>query len=51
MLDKKLEGENMVVLPENSEAAKNKYKEVAAEVVEREYSNFEKWMAYLFSGR
>ena len=49
MLDKKLEGENMVVLPENSEAAKNKYKEVVAESSEREYSNFEKWMMYLFS--
>ena len=29
-LDKKLPGENMVVLPENSEAAKNKHKAVKA---------------------
>lgn len=47
-LDKKLEGENMVVMPENSEKAKNKYKNVATEIVERKYSNFEKWMMYLF---
>ncbi len=50
ILDKKLPGENMVVLPENSEAAKNKHKEVAKEQAaeEKEYSNFEKWMMYLF---
>ena len=48
MLDKKLEGEKMVVLPENSEGAKNKYKQVSATSTEREYSNFEKWMMYLF---
>ncbi len=46
-LDKELEGENMVVLPENSEEAKNKYKN-KEEVVEKQYSNFEKWMMYLF---
>lgn len=47
-LDKKLAGENMVVMPENSEAAKNKYvvEEVARE--EKVYSNFEQWMMYLF---
>ena len=49
MLDKKINGENMVVLPENSEVAKHKYDEVAAETIEKEYSNFEKWMKYLFS--
>ena len=48
-LDKKLSGENMVVMPENSEAAKNKHQEAAAPVVEEERrSNFEKWMMYLF---
>ena len=46
--DKKLPGENMVVMPENSETAKNKHKEVAAEKVEKNYTNFEKWMMYLF---
>lgn len=47
-LDKKLEGENMVVLPENSEMAKNKYKNSTTEVVEKKYSNAQKWMMYLF---
>lgn len=48
-LDKKMSGENMVVMPENSEAAKNKYArttQVALE--EKDYSNFEKWMMFLF---
>ena len=48
-LDKKFSGENMVVMPENSEAAKNKHKEEVKEVAEEaEYSNMEKWMMYLF---
>lgn len=50
-LDKKLNGENMVVMPENSEEAKNKHKEVSVVtklMEEKEYSNFEKWMMYLF---
>ena len=47
-LDKKLDGENMVVLPENSEMAKNKYKNSTTEVVEKKYSNAQKWMMYLF---
>lgn len=50
-LDKKLSGENMVVMPENSEAAKSKHKDVAAEAEAKqqdEYTNFEKWMMYLF---
>lgn len=50
-LDKKLPGENMVVLPENSEAAKNKHKAVKAGQGEKTYSNFEKWMLYLFPSR
>ena len=47
-LDKKLPGENMVVMPENSEEAKNKHKEVKEVAEAREYSNFEKWMKFLF---
>lgn len=48
-LDKKLSGENMVVMPENSVEAKNKHKEsVKVVATEPEYSNFEKWMMYLF---
>jgi cell division protein FtsB len=47
-LDKKMPGENMVVMPENSEAAKNKYKITEESSEEKVYSNFEKWMMYLF---
>ena len=48
-LDKKLSGENMVIMPENSETAKNKYEiAVVEDEQEKEYSNFEKWMMYLF---
>ena len=48
LLDKKLSGENMVVMPENSESAKNKHKTRETVIVEKQYSNFEKWMMYLF---
>lgn len=47
-MNKKLPGENMVYLPENSEEAKNKYKDVEPETKEKTYSNFEKWMNFLF---
>lgn len=50
LLDKQLAGENMVVMPENSEVAKNKHK-VEEVIVTREaveLSNFEKWLQYLF---
>lgn len=47
-LDKKLEGENMVVMPENSEAAKTKRQQVKTMENVKIYSNFEKWMMYLF---
>ncbi|MBR0430711.1 hypothetical protein IJJ05_00240 [Candidatus Saccharibacteria bacterium] len=47
-LDKKLEGESMVVMPDNTEEAKNKYQEVEYEITEKKYSNFQKWMMYLF---
>ena len=47
--DKKLPGENMVVMPENSESAKNKHKgDKAVEQEETKYSNFDKCMMYLF---
>lgn len=48
LLDKKLNGENMVVMPKNSETAKSKYKKEDVKVNDKEYSNFEKWMMYLF---
>ena len=49
-LDKKMPGENMVIMPENSEGAKNKHMEIETSVnqEEKEYSNFDKWMMYLF---
>jgi hypothetical protein len=48
LLDKKLSGENMVVMPDNTEIAKEKHKTENVEKVEKEYSNFEKWVMYLF---
>ena len=47
-LDKQLPGEKMVVLPENSEKAKNKHVPKEEEIAEKRYSNFDKWMMYLF---
>ena len=47
-LDKKIPGENMVIMPENSVEAKNKHKTVEVKQEEKEYTNFEKWMMYLF---
>ena len=48
-LEKQLPGEKMVVLPENTEVAKNKHlkESVATEIEEKDYSNFEKWMMFL----
>lgn len=48
LLNKKLEGEKLVYLPDNSDAAKNKHKVVPAAVVEKTYSNPEKWFLFLF---
>lgn len=48
---KQLEGENMVYMPENSEAARNKHADeiaVKEEEKKKEYSNFEQWMMYLW---
>lgn len=47
-LNKKIPGENMVVMPENSESAKNKHKTTKDSMEEKSYTNFEKWMMYLF---
>lgn len=46
--DKKLEGENLVYLPENSETARNKYKIAANEAKNEEPTNFSQWMSFLF---
>ena len=50
LLDKQLPGEQLVVLPDNSEAAKEKHKSTAPVATKepKEYSNFEKWLHYLF---
>lgn len=50
LLDKKQPGENMVVMPENSEVAKNKHRTVTVtmETNTKELSNPEKWLSYLF---
>ena len=48
LLDKKLPGENMVVMPENSAEALAKHQVVEENREEKEKSNFEKWMMYLF---
>lgn len=48
-MDKQLPGEKMVVMPQNSEEAQNKHKDaIEVSMEEREYSNFEKWMKFLF---
>ena len=47
-LNKKLDGENLVYLPENSETAKNKYKTDGSKEAVAEPSNFSSWMSFLF---
>ena len=47
-LDKQWPGEQMVVLPENSDSAKSKHQSTSVTQQERQYSNFEKWLKYLF---
>lgn len=47
-LDQEMAGEKMVVLPENSEVAKNKHQPLDEGTKEKTYSNFEKWKMYLF---
>ena len=46
--NKMLEGETMVILPNNSQKAKTKYQEVD-ELTNQERSNFEEWLDFLFS--
>ena len=47
-LDKQQPGENMVVMPSNSEYAINKHQNVVIAKEEKELSNFQKWMKFLF---
>ena len=47
---KMLPGETMMVLPENSRMAREKYAQNEIAVVE-EMSNFETWLGFLFPGR
>ena len=51
LANKQLPGEHMVSLPENSEEAKNKHRVIAKASAEKSYTNFEKWMMYLFPSR
>lgn len=50
LANKEYAGEQMLYLPENSEAAKNKHAVTGTttEPEEKTYSNFEQWMMYLF---
>ena len=48
--NKMLEGEHLVYLPENSEAAINKYSETTKEETpDKKPSNFSQWMSFLFN--
>ena len=46
--NKQLEGEHLVYLPANSEQAKNKHQTTTDGEENQEYSNFEKWLRFLF---
>lgn len=50
--NKKLPGETMIYLPDNSEAALNKHKQTATDdspaLADASLSNFEQWLAFLF---
>ena len=47
--NKQLPGEHLVYLPENSETAKSKHSTIkSAETTTKEYTNFEKWLHFLF---
>ena len=48
LINKKLPGETLIYLPENSVAAKFKHQSVAEVSAEKSYSNFEKWLQFLF---
>ena len=47
-MDKKLAGENMVVMPVNSDAARQKHKLTQSDNTAKQYSNAEKWFRFLF---
>ena len=47
-LDKQWPGEHMVVMPPSSESAKQKHQTTPVTEQEKQYSNFEKWMKFLF---
>lgn len=49
--NKQLPGENLVYLPSNSEAAKNKHQSETAKTEIKEYTNPEKWILFLFPNR
>ncbi|MCQ2571120.1 MAG: septum formation initiator family protein [Candidatus Saccharibacteria bacterium] len=46
--NKMLPGETMVILPNNSEKAKEKYNNIDSETTQKR-SNFEEWLDFLFS--
>lgn len=46
--NKKLEGEFLVYLPDNSDYAKHKHEDAKVEEVVEEPSNFEQWFTFLF---
>ena len=46
--NKLLEGEHLVYLPENSEAARTKYDKITSADPIAEPSNFSQWMSFLF---
>ena len=50
--NKKLPGETMIYLPDNSDAARNKHKQSATTsdvvITTTELSNFEQWLTFLF---
>lgn len=45
---KQLPGEHLVYLPENSDAAKSKHQTATEPTQQQEYSNFDKWLHFLF---
>ena len=53
--NKKLPGETMIYLPDNSDVARNKHKQPAADpdslLVDTERSNLEQWLTFLFGIR
>lgn len=48
LANKQLAGEHMVYMEPNSETAKNKHQVATITKAEKDYSNFEKWLMFLF---